>query len=237
MKENNIGNNKLEQLFGAITTQDPLLTEGQVWALLVNLPPVKPKSAATEFFSNRLNSVLIGISSVLIIATALLFWANRSTINIEEVLKNSSSEQAASPVLSDTVKVTQTTADTFIMIENDATAKRAKAKPVSAPVVADPVSIAAVLKYHQKKPQVFIINADKDTTLICEEGTSIEIKAHSFVTENSGNKIVGEVRINVQEYYKTPDIVLAGLSTTSGDNLLETGGMLHVEAIEEMKNA
>src|SRR4051812_38511990 len=39
---------------------------------------------------------------------------------------------------------------------------------------------------NDKKPQSFLINNDKDTTLICAEKTRITIKANSFVSLKTG---------------------------------------------------
>ncbi len=79
------------------------------------------------------------------------------------------------------------------------------------------------------KLQVFKISADKDTLLECKEGTTIDIPAFSFVDSN-GELVDGEVEFVVTEYYQLEHIMEANLSTTSGDKLLETGGMLNLRA-------
>src|SRR5690606_4309370 len=80
-----------------------------------------------------------------------------------------------------------------------------------------------------KIPESFVINTSKDTTLICKEGTRLIIEANSFV--NADNEPVqGTVNLSVTEYYKLSDMLLANLSTTSNGELLETGGMLYIEA-------
>ena len=81
-----------------------------------------------------------------------------------------------------------------------------------------------------KAPQRFVINTKGDTTLICKEKTNLFIKANSFVDSN--NKIVkGPIDLKITEYYKISDILLANLSTQSDDKLLETGGMLYIQAL------
>lgn len=82
---------------------------------------------------------------------------------------------------------------------------------------------------YKKAPQKFRIDAQKDTVLLCNEGTKLKIKANSFIN-NSGNIIKGNIDLSVTEYYKLSDILLANLSTTSDGDQLETGGMLFVEA-------
>lgn len=93
-----------------------------------------------------------------------------------------------------------------------------------------------VYKKLDKTPQLFTIAANKDTTLICSEGTVIKINTKSFVSENTGKEILGNIEIAIKEYYKLSDILLARLSTTSNDNLLETGGMIHITAISNNEN-
>ncbi|MFD2724892.1 energy transducer TonB [Hyunsoonleella rubra] len=85
------------------------------------------------------------------------------------------------------------------------------------------------IKIPEKPSQKFIIATKKDTTIICKEGTEIRIKANSFVEQN-GSPVPGEVDLEVTEYYKLSDIVLANLSTQSDGKQLETGGMLHIQA-------
>ncbi|WP_460220542.1 energy transducer TonB [Psychroserpens sp. MEBiC05023] len=86
-------------------------------------------------------------------------------------------------------------------------------------------------KIELKKPaQVYDINTSKDTVIRCQEGTIIKIKAGSFAHPISAQTITGDININVSEYFKLSDILLANLSTVSHGKLLETGGMLYIEA-------
>ena len=85
-------------------------------------------------------------------------------------------------------------------------------------------------KNNEQKPQLFVINNKKDTTIVCNQKTRITINAQSFVSENTGKDILDEVQILVSEYYKTSDILLARLSTTTNGKMLETAGMLNVKA-------
>lgn len=80
----------------------------------------------------------------------------------------------------------------------------------------------------KKTAQTYIINSKKDTTLICKEGTKLMIKANSFINSNN-IEVHGNLELNVTEFYNLSDILLANLTTTSNGNLLETGGMLHIE--------
>ena len=87
----------------------------------------------------------------------------------------------------------------------------------------------------KKPPQPFIILPDKDTTLNGEEGTVIKIKQGSFVYAGTNIDVTEAVTFNITEYYKLSDILLANLSTESNGRMLETGGMLFIEALAEGK--
>jgi hypothetical protein len=81
----------------------------------------------------------------------------------------------------------------------------------------------------KKSPQKLKINTEKDTVVVCKEGTKLVIKANSFI-DSKDNLINGTIDLNVTEYYKLSEMLLANLSTTSNGKQLETGGMLYVEA-------
>lgn len=75
-------------------------------------------------------------------------------------------------------------------------------------------------------PQRFTIRPGRDTLLTGAQGTQLLVAASAWdVPANSG-----PVELRMQEFYQLADIVLAGLTTTAGSNLLETGGMVHLDA-------
>lgn len=80
-----------------------------------------------------------------------------------------------------------------------------------------------LLSAFAKKAEQFIIDNRKDTVLFAEEGSSLFIPAGSL----GGNS---NVKILLKEFYKTSDIVLNKLSTTSDGEQLVTGGMVHISA-------
>lgn len=90
--------------------------------------------------------------------------------------------------------------------------------------------VGALYAQFTKAPQVFAVNTEADTVLICAEGTRVAVPAGAFVDSATSQPITGPVEVRVQEYLLLADIVLNNLSTTSGDRLLETGGMLNIEA-------
>lgn len=70
--------------------------------------------------------------------------------------------------------------------------------------------------------QSFTIINNRDTVLTLEQGTILMIPEGTF----RGKKVT----LSVQEVYDYSDMVLANLGTTSGGNLLETAGMINLDA-------
>jgi TonB family protein len=85
-------------------------------------------------------------------------------------------------------------------------------------------------RQYEKPAQTFILKANEDKTITCKEGTKITVKSNSFITE-TGKLVKGDIIFQVTEFYKTSDILLANLTTTSNNDILETGGMVYIEAI------
>jgi len=77
--------------------------------------------------------------------------------------------------------------------------------------------------------QKFELDAEKDTVIETTDGIVIAIPANSFINTN-GKPVRGKIELEVKEALKPSDILKAGLSTKSGEKLLETGGMFYVNA-------
>lgn len=77
--------------------------------------------------------------------------------------------------------------------------------------------------------QEFKISPYSDTTIVGKQGTLISIKTGSFVTKD-GSAVETEVQINLKEVYSPSEMILNGLSTTSNGKLLETSGMINIQA-------
>lgn len=89
--------------------------------------------------------------------------------------------------------------------------------------------------FHKKldKPkQHFKFNPNHDTIFVGKEGTELTIAAHALETLD-GSPVDGPVDLSINEYYGTADMLMANLTTTSHGRLLETGGMLHIEAFSD----
>lgn len=88
-------------------------------------------------------------------------------------------------------------------------------------------NITPLLNLTGLAPKQYKINNTRDTVIIGDKGTIINIPANSFKT-TSGN----EVDIELIEALTLGDIVTLGAQTVAGDNLLQTGGVLFLQAYE-----
>lgn len=78
-------------------------------------------------------------------------------------------------------------------------------------------------------PFILTVDPSKDTTVITPNGIVLDIPRGAFV-DDRGQAITTPVRVTLLEALDPLDIVKAGLSTMSGDMLLETGGMFYFDA-------
>ena len=78
-------------------------------------------------------------------------------------------------------------------------------------------------------PLVMEIDPNADTTLLTPNGLVLDIPKGAFV-DGLGRAITTPVRVTMLEAMAPLDIMKAGLSTMSGDTLLETGGMFYIDA-------
>ncbi|HXC03765.1 MAG TPA: hypothetical protein VNZ86_03385, partial [Bacteroidia bacterium] len=76
---------------------------------------------------------------------------------------------------------------------------------------------------------VFQINGAKDTVIESPNGIILAIPAGTFVDENN-TPYSGAVNLDLKEALDPASILKAGLSTKSGDQQLETGGMFSLNA-------
>ncbi len=97
-------------------------------------------------------------------------------------------------------------------------------------------SVSEVNKRLNKKPSCFVIKTNRDTVIKCKQGTLLSIPANAFVNASDQNRIVGEVKIMVKEFYKISDMMIQGLTTTSNNRLLETGGMINIKVTSKENN-
>jgi TonB family protein len=87
-----------------------------------------------------------------------------------------------------------------------------------------------------KPAQTIQINYNRDTTITFVEGTKIHYTANSMINENSDELNQNVIDISLKEFYKKSDMVLNGLTTMSGKDLLESDGMIHISVRNKMGN-
>lgn len=83
-----------------------------------------------------------------------------------------------------------------------------------------------------KTPQSFFIDNNKDTLIQGAEGTLIFIEKESFMDRN-GYVQTDSIEIVLKELYQVEDIIPQRISMMAGDELLETGGMVHLQAFSK----
>ena len=77
--------------------------------------------------------------------------------------------------------------------------------------------------------QIFTIDAARDTVIETAQGIVMAIAANSMLDENK-QPIQGQYSLSIKEALDAATIMKAGLSSTSGDKLLESAGMFCVDA-------
>lgn len=85
-----------------------------------------------------------------------------------------------------------------------------------------------------EQTQQYTIDGTKDNKLVAEQGTTFWIAAGSLVLED-GSLPTAPIEVTIREAYSYSDMILNGLSTHASDQLLETGGMVYIEATADGK--
>ena len=86
--------------------------------------------------------------------------------------------------------------------------------------------IRDLYKQLEQEKQSICIHPRGDTTIRLEQGTIIYFPANAF-----GERTGKCIEIKAKEFYKMSDMLLENLSTTSNGKLLETEGMIYLEAL------
>lgn len=77
--------------------------------------------------------------------------------------------------------------------------------------------------------QTQVIQPDREQQVTAAGGTVLIVPPNSFVFED-GTAPAGPVQVTLREALQPSDWILNGLTTTSGDQILQSGGMFYVEA-------
>lgn len=192
-------------------------------------------------------------SAAAVAAIVVLFFAIKSVVNNKET----KIEPAEQPVVRQTVPVSAPATDTARLPDTPAfrftpvtidfnswhhnwfppqTGNNFVTLPPNNNVIFPPVvqdnNIALLSKFDEQiavAPESFTINNNRDNTLNFRKGTSVFIPANTFYS--GGSLINGEVTFSVTEYYTLAEMAAAKLNTTSGGQMLKSGGMLFIKAV------
>jgi hypothetical protein len=82
--------------------------------------------------------------------------------------------------------------------------------------------------------QNFTIDPMKDVTLTCMKGTKVFIPDSTFVDE-LGNIVNGPIEIEVKECLDKYDMVIGNMATLTNGSILESGGMIYINATSNGK--
>jgi len=93
-----------------------------------------------------------------------------------------------------------------------------------------PTTRQPMLEANNLLPEKFKINNSKDTTIIGKKGTIISIPANSFEVSNDS-----EINFELIEAPELKDILLLNAQTISDDKMLETDGVVYVQAFQNNK--
>ena len=183
---------------------------------------VKAEQIYTKIKWMRFLGISITVLTVAVIAYVLI--SNKST----EVFQNDDNEKSS--IVSDSMssikeaKVRYKTERSLVVKDSVIKGLEVVSKTIN--------KVSQVERPFKKESQNFKVNTEKDTTIVCKEGTKLTISANSFL-DSKGHLVNGNFDLNVTEYYKLSDILLANLSTTSNGKQLETGGMLYINAFSD----
>ncbi|MCX6319343.1 MAG: OmpA family protein [Bacteroidetes bacterium] len=80
--------------------------------------------------------------------------------------------------------------------------------------------------------QRYSVNLDDTVFIKAKEGTTLKISPGSM-QDQQGRPVTGKAEIHIREYYQPGDIIRSGLTTTSPQGLLQTGGMFRMLVIKD----
>jgi hypothetical protein len=84
------------------------------------------------------------------------------------------------------------------------------------------------------KTQIYKIQGTKDTLIVGENGTVISINKNTFI-DSSGNPPTASIEIRLVEIITLEDVIKTNLHTVSDGKVLQTAGMLFLDAVSNNK--
>ena len=97
------------------------------------------------------------------------------------------------------------------------------------------IQVTSLFDDLSKQIQIYKIPTDTTSEIIGNGGTLLEFSSNIFeLTE--GDEVIDSVEIQLAEYYNLSDMLFGNLTTnTTNDKLLETRGMVHIQAFSNQK--
>jgi len=96
------------------------------------------------------------------------------------------------------------------------------------------VDNSKIFHYFAKESEFFTVPVNKDIRIKGIDGTKIVIPGGSLVDED-GMSVTGNVTVQLIESYKKSDFIFGNLPTESNGQLLESGGMIYVDVMQNDK--
>jgi hypothetical protein len=90
-------------------------------------------------------------------------------------------------------------------------------------------STSEILSYFEKESEIFTFSPDSFFNIVGKEGTEISISPECLVHQD-GTLPTREIILELKECYTASDIVFNSLTTQTKEGLLETGGMIYLQA-------
>ncbi len=208
-----------------------------------------PKGKPTNWFG--LNSIIAIVGIVAVVG--LIFLWNKGTFSKKEtnntniasnnsIITNDNLQETTNQIFKDTIKdvaiISKQLNDNKVIDFIDTTKTNlianVKRSNINNPTSLDnsKENLLITQNFFSKlsnASQFFTINASKDTNIICSNGTALNIKANSFTTQNK-TIVKGIVQLEIKEAYHITDVIANGLHTVSNSNLLQSAGMIYMNA-------
>ncbi|MDG5490566.1 energy transducer TonB [Psychroserpens sp. SPM9] len=175
---------------------------------------------------------IAGISIILIGVLVMVFTLVFKASEVEPTSNN----ENLNTIISDTVSTEKPASEIHIDASEEKKTTSTAEIPTS-PLETTPhldasEAISTKANTFRKRAQMVTLNTQKDTTIKAPEGTILKISKGAFINPKTKQVIQGNIRLNITEYYKLSDILMANLTTVSNGKQLETGGMLYIEALQ-----
>jgi hypothetical protein len=115
------------------------------------------------------------------------------------------------------------------MASNESAEGKQKNRRVEVSVQKKNIEKHDLLSQHTKRTQHFTISSREDVFIEGNEGTKIKIPKNSL-TKKNGELVSSDIEIELIEFYKKSDMLASDLHTMSGNEILETAGMIYISA-------